>query len=269
MRLHHCFAAAVTVFALVIAAARAHDTWLLPEHMAVELNTDLRLDLTSGMDFPTLDHAIKPDRVQSAGCRLAGKTNGKLPVAAAEKSLRFHTRLTEPGVATLWVTLKPRPIELTEKQVAEYLDEIGASEAIRKVWTDAGKDRHWREVYTKHAKTFVRVGKPRDDTSWSDPVGTALEITPLKDPTGLRVGDSLPVRVVKDGKPLAAFVLNAQHGGKHAGKPQATDADGRAAVVLTDSGLWLLAGTDLRRAAGDDGSWVSDFATVTFEVRQK
>jgi uncharacterized GH25 family protein len=47
----------------------------------------------------------------------------------------------------------------------------------------------------KLAKTFVRVGQPTADQSWREPVGLALEIVPLADPTTLLVGSELSVRV--------------------------------------------------------------------------
>ncbi len=33
----------------------------------------------------------------------------------------------------------------------------------------------WREVYTKHSKTFVRVGELQSDRSWAEPVMETLE----------------------------------------------------------------------------------------------
>ena len=44
-------------------------------------------------------------------------------------------------------------------------------------------------------KTFVRVGESGADRSWEQPVGIALEIVPAKDPTALRAGDELTVRL--------------------------------------------------------------------------
>jgi twitching motility protein PilT len=54
----------------------------------------------------------------------------------------------------------------------------------------------------KHAKTYVRVGR-RADSSWSEPLGLGLEIVPTADPTSLRAGSPLQVRLLKDGQPLA------------------------------------------------------------------
>ena len=54
----------------VVGPAFAHDTWMTPERGSVSPGTALTLDMTSGMAFPALDHAIDPDRIERAFCRL-------------------------------------------------------------------------------------------------------------------------------------------------------------------------------------------------------
>jgi uncharacterized GH25 family protein len=66
----------LALLALVLAVpARAHDTWLLPATRLVSLGATVDLDLTSGMAFPQLETAIKPERVEKAGYPLGGQTS--------------------------------------------------------------------------------------------------------------------------------------------------------------------------------------------------
>lgn len=81
------------------------------------------------------------------------------------------------------------------------LDEVDAPESLRTQWAEM-KEKRWRESYTKHPKTFVRVGQPQSDRSATEPVGMFLEIVPEKDPTALKAGDEFTVRVMKDGQPV-------------------------------------------------------------------
>jgi uncharacterized protein DUF4198 len=92
------------------------------------------------------------------------------------------------------------------------------------------------------AKAIVRIGETADD-SWRTPVGLGLEIVPLVDPTRLRAGDAVAVRVLKQGRPLAGFPLRAQAPGR-APVTAATDANGEATLTLAAGGPWLLAGTE-------------------------
>ncbi|HWM24683.1 MAG TPA: hypothetical protein VNP98_07655 [Chthoniobacterales bacterium] len=54
--------------------AHAHDTWIIPDQFNLAPKSTVTLDMTSGMEFPKLDAAPKPERVKSASCRLAGKS---------------------------------------------------------------------------------------------------------------------------------------------------------------------------------------------------
>ncbi len=242
----------------------AHDTWLIASRGMVPPGAEVMLDLTSGMAFPTLDYAVKPDRVERAQVRLGGTTAALDRRSAAPHSLRFKARLTSPGIASCWVELKPKTLELTPDKVEEYFEEIGASAEIRRVWRDAGPSRKWKETYVKHAKTFVRVGRPEADASWGEPVGMLLEIVPDADPTAVQAGGELPVRVLKQGQPMAGFTLALQSQGSKT-VFAITDGQGKARFRLPRAGRYLLAGTDLR-SAGQPGTWDSDFTTLTFET---
>jgi len=270
LRASGSFLRRISICLLVLArvsSLQAHDTWLAPNRSAVSPGGTVALDLTSGMAFPRLEFAVQASRVVRASVRLAGKTAAIQARKAGSKALRLTARLPKAGVATLWVELAPKALELTPEKVAEYLDEIGASPEIRRTWQDGGAGRRWREVYAKHAKSYVRVGEPGSDRSWAEPCGMALEIVPEADPTALRAGDALPVRVLRDGKPFPSFPLGLVHEGDATGTLQTTDSDGRATLRLGKAGRWLVRGTDLRKSAKPGTEWESDFATVTLEVR--
>jgi len=256
-------------FAALLSSTEAHDTWLIPDKFEVAPGASVTLDLTSGMAFPKLESGPKPERVQEAKCRLAGQMIEFTQRIAAPHSLQLKGELPQAGVATLWVKLPSRTIELKPDEVEHYLEEISAPDSLRKQWTDMKEPRRWRESYTKHQKTFVRVGEAKADRSWSEPVGTLLEIVPEADPTAVRTGDDLPVRILKGGSPLAGFALNAVSAGEEKGETKKTDAEGRVRFHLNKEGPWLLRGTDLRKATGGDADWESDFVTLTLNVRNK
>ena len=251
---------------MLVTSAQAHDTWLLPDQFDVPPKSSLTLNLTSGMAFPVLETGPKPERIEVARCRLAGKTFEIGDITAGLRALVFKTELLEPGVATLWVKLPPKSIELNPDQVQEYLAEIGAPESVKTQWATMEVKR-WREFYTKCPKTFVRVGGADGDHSWAEPVGLELEIIPEKDPTRLNFGDEFSVRVMKGGLPHPGFSLNAVAAGETKGETRKTDASGRVGFRFNKAGQWLLRGTDLRKSSRNDAEWESVFATLTLEVR--
>ena len=253
---------------LILAAARAHDTWLQPERFAATPGAVLGVGLTSADGFFGADTAIKPDRVARLLGRLGGGAVGFAAPQEGGKALVFSATLTRPGVAVLGVELKPRLLELAPDKIELYFREVHAGDELRAAWAAVPAPRRWRESYVKHAKTFVRVGEPlAGDRAWAEPLGLALEIVPERDPTALQAGDELPVRVLRGGAPLAGFMLAFVSAGETREHVVMTDEQGRAGATLDARGAWLVHGTDLRRAAAPDREWDSDFATMVVEAR--
>ncbi len=245
--------------------AHAHETWLMPSRFSTPATEEVPMDLTSGMEFPLLDQAIRMDRVALAGFRLAGKRTQIQTLRVLDQSLQLIPHFAGEGVAAIWVELHPRTIELNAGQVREYLEEINASDGIRAAWARRPPSESWRETYTKHAKTYVRIGSTAADRSWGDAVGMALEIVPGTDPLDLRVGEKASFRLLRNGKPLAnvPVCLIVEGAGKRVFRT--TDAQGRVVFLLERAGKLLLSAVDLRRTSVI-GSWQSDFTTLVLQV---
>lgn len=256
----------VVIAVVTTVAVSAHDTWLTPRQFHVPPGTRVRLDLTSGMAFPHLDTSIKLDRIDVARFRQNGKIQEISARVGEPKSLVLSAIFKDSGIATCWVELKPRQLELTPTQVEEYFEEIGASAEVRQTWQNMKSPKHWREVYVKHAKTFVTVGNNETDRSWNEAIGMSLEILPDKNPFTLRAGDDLPVRVLKNGVGFANFPVGIVFEGETHGQILSTDADGRVVFRLAKQGRYLLRGTDLRPSTKPDLEWESDFTTLTFST---
>jgi uncharacterized GH25 family protein len=257
----------ITLTLIATFVSFAHDTWFAPRRFRVKEHKQIIFDLTSGMSFPTLETSIKPDRVHTAGCRLDNKFQEFAKPMTAPKSLVFVGTFNQEGISTCWIDLNPRQLELNDKLVEEYFEEIDASQAVRDRWQNMKKPRRWRESYVKHAKTFVYVGDHGKDQSWSEPVGMALEIVPIKNPAALKVGDELPIRLLRNGKPVPNLRVNMILAGQKQGEFQTTDNDGHTSFRIMRAGNYLLRATELRPSTKPDLEWESDFSTLTIEIR--
>ncbi|WP_438481423.1 DUF4198 domain-containing protein [Oleiharenicola lentus] len=245
----------------------AHDTWLQATAPAAKPGGAIALQLTSGNGFKGIEFGPQADRVQLATLHLAGKSSALTPGTTTEKFLPFSSQPAANGVAVFSVELKPRVLELKPELIEEYLEEIHALPAIRTEWEKIPAPKVWRERYTKSAKTFVRVGEPiASDRTWAEITGLSLEIIPERDPTTLRAGDVLSVRVLKHGKPFAGLPLGFVADGETHHHIVTTDQDGRAAAPVNHPGRWLVHGTDLYRANEKDLEWESLFTTLVVDV---
>jgi len=271
-------AAALTmgvVLATGPAAAAAHDTWLVPARATLPAGVDATFDLTSGPAFPANATAVAAARVRTARVRMAGRTQALPAPVAGARALRFRVPLRRAGVATVWVSLAPRALTLDSAGVVEYLAHIGAPDSVRVAYLrqlPIDGVRQWHERSARHASTHVLVSsplrpRPSDDGSWRAPTGMPLELVPLQDPTALRPGDTLVVRLLQHGQPLPGTAVGAVAPDGHALPPRRTDADGRVAIPLPQAGRWLLRATQLRHALAAQAEWESDFTTLTVAVR--
>lgn len=260
--------------ALVLLAAglaAAHESWLQPVAFLVDKPATQIARMTSGMGehYPEAETAIERARVVKSGVAMGSQRLPLTPSAEREKSLELTWTPTQQGVATLWVDLAAKTLDLPDSLIDVYFDEIGASPALRKQWTDPAKPKQWRESYVKHAKTYVRVGDPNAPRPFVKNVGMALEILPDRDPTLLAAGDTLRVRVHYRGKLLPNFTIAAfREGGSKPGFAK-TDASGKASIILPKTGAMLLAAVHLRRVHEKNLEWRSDFTSMTFPVRSR
>jgi len=243
--------------------AAGHDTWLLPVRFDLPAGGRIVLDLTSGMGFPASGSSVQAARLAATGLRIAGRTMPLDTGNPDNTALSLSVRASGTGVAALWIATRPRTLSLAPTEVQEYLREIGAREEVESRWR---RQQRWRETYVKLAKTFVRVGQPTADQSWQEPVGLALEIVPLADPTTLLVGSELSVRVLRDAKPLPRFSVSAVSSTNKEPIMRSTDGDGRAVFTLDRPGPWLLRGTLIEPSSSPDAHWQSLFTTLTLRV---
>jgi uncharacterized GH25 family protein len=267
IRIAVCTSALVLI---VASLAAAHDTWLLPSKADVAVGERVTLDMTSGMAFPKNESAIDSLRVSEARMRLGAETTALRMRPGGKTSLRFIATPGRTGIATIWVRLKPRTLELTPNQVREYLAEIGAPDSIRVLYGPNSPPRRWREQYTKYAKTVISVGRAAVDSNWATPAGLGLEIVPLSNPARLAAGDTLVVRVLRGGIPAANFSVGDVTEAEHSDRLTRTNEAGLAHLVARKAGRWMLRGTDLRRAVADSTiDWRSEFTTLTLFVARR
>jgi uncharacterized GH25 family protein len=251
---------------LVLAApsvALAHDTWLLPSRAAIAVGEILTLEMTSAMRFPEPESPVRPERIARSGLRLGGTIVPLRPEEGGGKALRLSATPRADGLATVFAESLPRDIDLKPDEVEHYLAEAGATEVLGQ-WTKGGGGQ-WHETYVKFTKSFVRVGAARDDRSWAEPVGMALEIVPQDDPARLTSGRRLALRILEDGKPAAGLAVAAATTGGAVAATQVTDAKGQVTFTLAKAGPWLIKAIRIR-AAEAPGSWRSRFTTLTLDV---
>lgn len=267
---------------------RAHDFWLVPDAFAVTPGGRIAVRGQTSSLFPTSLSAVTPDRIVAARIMTATTSTTVQHVAVLGTSLRLEHPTATSGQHVIGVQLAPRSVRESPASFRRYLDLEGAPEARQRyerggLLPRSGGDSITRR-YAKYAKTVVEIG--RGPRAFQRLLDHPLEFVPTTDPSGLRVGDTLRVRLVLLGKPAAAAHL---HAGSVAGDSATaltdtgtarraatrdvkleTDADGIAAVVITQPGLWNIRTLQIIPAAkGSGADWDVHWATLVFSVARR
>jgi uncharacterized GH25 family protein len=211
LRLHGASRTTLITAAILTAAstAAAHDLWLVPSAFLVEPGEVLEVRGQTSSRFPTSEAAVSLDRIAQAQLIDAEGAHALTDLGRVGQSLLIRERPRTAGQKLVAVTLHPRSVRESAEGFRRYLVLEGAPEAAER-YERMGllpSDSVTRR-YAKYAKTFVEVGRG-EPRVFSRVVGHPLEFVPLGDPAALRAGDTLSVRLLFGGEPLAGVRVHA------------------------------------------------------------
>jgi len=250
MRHRACLLAAA--LALLPGWAAAHDTWF--EKQPGEAGAP-RLALGTGNRFPVQESGIAATYLVASGCRGEHGAATLTPRGDAATALLLEP---PPGARTCWAQSEPFELTLGAEQIPVYLQEIQAGPEIRAAWAAmAQRGLPWRERYAKHAR--IELGAPAAQV-----VPMAMDLL-IEHEGPLRAGQTVRVRVLRDGQPLAGLAVELVGEVSAFGIWRRSDAEGRVQVPVPTAGRWLLRATDLRLSPEAD-RWDSRFVTLAFDA---
>jgi len=173
-----------------------------------------------------------------------GKMNAvKLNVIKGKENVSFSSKKPVALVSLVfdsgyWVKTEDGLRNISKRGLTNYLEATHFIEPVKTIF-------RWSEQFTR-------------------PVGTRMEIVPLKNPLTLKPGETLPIKVIFEGNPLAGAVVTS-HGeltGIRTGK------DGCAQVRIEEKGLQVFAAKHKVQLNGDSDADFQVFqAYISFEVR--
>jgi hypothetical protein len=248
----------------------AHDLFLKLETYFVPPRTAVRIAVLNG-SFTTSEGAVTPDRLRDLSVAGAG---GRIALARdAWRPQGDTTWLTlttgAPGTYVVGASLVPREIALPAEQFNAYLSEDGIPDVLAARTRDGELAKNARERYQKHVKAILQVGDERS-AAFTAVFGYPAEIVPLANPYRLRIGDTLAVRALVDGKSVTNQLVIA--GGERDGQAieevrTRSDAQGIARFAIRGPGKWYIKFIHMVAVPGDSVNYESKWATLTFQVR--
>jgi uncharacterized GH25 family protein len=256
-------------FLCLVAPVEGHDYWLEPEAYFTEVGRRIAVRLHVGDHFQS--EAERPfQKKPTRAFQLIGGGETIDLIGQGEEDKRPVARITprKSGTYLLRMDRGPHYITIKADRFNKYLAEEGLS-AVLEMRRRSGEDRKdGRERYSRCLKALWQVG-PTPDDACKRALGQTLEIVPEANPYRLRPGDTLTVRLLFEGKPLARAKLFAHCRSRDQVTTRTclTSDKGLASFQL-DRGVWLLRVVHMRRCKGDPAAdWESFWAACTFAVR--
>ena len=265
------------VLLLWVCWSRAHDLFLKRDSFFLKPNRAVSISLLNGT-FEKSENVITRDRMVDVSLvfpdgRRVHPDTSQWRDAGTVTVLDFETGA--PGTYVVGVSTAPRTIALSARDFNNYLEHDGVLDVLeaRKRHNELDKDA--RERYAKHVKAILQVGEKRTET-YATVLGYPVEFVPLSNPYALHEGDTLKVRMLRAGRPVANHLVYASHAGFHGhgdegGHREAvqtrTDADGLVRIPLRAVGLWYVRAIYMERVSQPNADYESNWATLTFEVR--
>ncbi|HSS52126.1 MAG TPA: DUF4198 domain-containing protein [Thermoanaerobaculia bacterium] len=256
-----------TVLALLtVPALQAHDFWIEPSTFRPAIAQRVAVRLRVGQEFK--GDPVPRDLGLLKRFVLAG-TGGETAVAGVPNTEPAgFLSIPAPGLYTIAYASNPEPVQLDARKFNDYLIQEGL-ESIRELRARRGQsEAPDREIFSRCAKALVLAGGGEAAAGWNRELGMRLELIPGENPYTLTSGQTLPVRLLYDGKPLQGALVTAftkeQPGAKISAR---SDTKGRVALKIDRPGTWLVKSVHMIPAArGSGADWESFWASLTFEV---
>jgi uncharacterized GH25 family protein len=254
------------------AIASAHDMFVKPNRFFLAENSETLVRVLNGT-FSKSENSITRDRIRDIAV-VSPSGRQRLDTSAwsaAGDTSTFTVRTGRAGTYVLGFSTTTSVIGLSGKEFNLYLQEDGIPDvlAARRRAKELGDSA--RERYSKHVKAFLQVGAQQTD-AYTTELGYPAELIPLSNPYSLKVGDTLRVRTLVDGKPAAnQYVL---YGGRTTNDQRINQrsvrsgSDGVARIPVRARGTWYVKFINMARMSGDaTADYESKWATITVQLR--
>jgi uncharacterized protein DUF4198 len=249
----------------------AHDMFLRLRSFFLAENTAVIVPLLNGT-FSTSENSIDRNRIADISL-IAPRERVRYDtsVVTARGDTTFLRIATEgAGTYVLGLSTRPSQLKISGKEFAGYLEEEGLTEVLDARKHDGTAADSASERYAKHVKAVLQVGTARSD-GYASVLGYPAEIIPLDNPYSLKPGGRLRVRALVNGTPVANLAVLA--GGRSTGEARLpvqtlrTGSDGEVTISVPRRGTYYVKFISMVKATGGVTDYVSNWATLTFQVR--
>jgi hypothetical protein len=250
----------------------AHVLFVMPSSFHVTEGERILVGLHNGDLFPDSEGSLALERFRDVTVHTGRLQYNVTNLRVDGGRVVGDARIPAKGTLVIGARTLPKFVALDSEAFEVYLKSEGMAQVIQLRQERGESGKPGRELHSKYLKALVRAGSGAGDHAYAKPVGFAIEFVPEEDPYSMKVGDTMPVRLLWKGKPASGVLVEAARAGA-SGPAEGysvgrTDSEGRVHVPLSAAGKWRLHAVAIERC-GDErqADWESFWASLTFEMR--
>jgi uncharacterized GH25 family protein len=243
----------------------AHDFWIEPSPFRAALGEPVQLTLRVGQDFsgdslPYITDWFSDYRVKGP--------QEEYPIEAIigdDPAGKFTTNT--PGYYAVGYRSTQNFVELEPVKFKEYLAAEGLMAIIESREENDAAETNGREVYSRCAKSLIKIGDPASASGLDTVFGYTLELVAGANPYSLAPGDALTVQLLYESEPLEGALVIAFTNDRPEDKQQLrTDKGGRVKLEMRHPGIWLVKAVHMipTPLSNRQADWESFWASLTF-----
>ncbi len=199
----------------------AHDLWLNIDNHYLKLGGKTNAKIVFGHNFPYYDILLPSDDLNDFF--YLSPSGQKTNITKTWKEIKGESYGQPAGA---------RVGEVSIDQEGTYV--VAASRKKK------GDKEHVPSE--KYAKSIITVGKGSENVSKT--LGHRIEIVPLKNPSEVKAGESLPVKILFEGKPLSTYIYATYAGYYSEDEPfpgiSKSNEKGVAYINISKPGIWMV-----------------------------
>ena len=256
--------AAIFLLLFAVVPLFAHDFWIEPSSYQAAVGSKVTIRFRVGEHFRGDPLPRDPGRVV-VFTQFGPRSEKPVPGVEGFDPAGFVT-LDEPGLHLVAYRSTSAFLELEAAEFEEYLRAEGLERVIEERSRRRESEAKGRELYSRCVKSLLRAGSSAEEGGFDRVLGFPVELVPGVNPYELKAGDELPVRVLREGEPLAGALVTAYpHGDPSRSVRGRSDEDGRVKLRLGQPGPWLIKTVHMERMEdGEKADWQSWWASLTF-----
>lgn len=262
----------ILLLVVLSSLSSAHDFFLYPSAFHIKQGDSVTIAIHVDDVYPGKFTKWNTQRIMRFEHWVGKDKLNLASVNPLKDSSGVRIKLERTGVHLFALDWTARLIELNSDDFKHYLESEGLDHVLQLRKERGEESKPGKERYSRYVKTFVNASSGVNE-AFNQTVGQTIELIPLDNPCDRRVGDTLRVRLLFQGKPLVNALIASTYKG-FTEKPDTysqsshTNQEGVVTIRLTHSGPWLIRTVHmLPLKDSKDADWESWWTSMTFDVR--